>query len=90
MVRPIDTSTLGPITTMPNAADELAKAVDAIQAAEGAVARAQAAVSGNAPFQSTMEVAGQKLRAIRTYLMLVRGGPKAEPPPPFVGGHVRG
>jgi hypothetical protein len=67
------------ITTLPSAADELTKAVDAVMAAEGALARAQAAAEGKPAFQETMGVAGHKLRAIRTYLMLVRGDPKPEP-----------
>jgi hypothetical protein len=71
------------ITTLPSAADELAKAVDAIQAAEGALSRA----IGITADQLAQEVEGElaTLRQTRNRLLVLRGGAKAEPPVPFDG-----
>ena len=81
--RLIDTSQLGPITCLPDAADELAKAVDAIQAAEGALCRAIAMLPQNDALPAELP----RLRQVRQRLLAERGGPKADPVH-FVGGGI--
>lgn len=78
MVEPIDTSQLGPITCLPDAADELAKAVDAIQAAEGALCRAQAATTDEAQVAAIVRER-HGIAKHRQRILAIRGGPKAEP-----------
>lgn len=77
MVEPIDTSKLGPITALPSASDELAKAVDAIQAAEGALNRAIPACPD--VIRGSLAAELVRLRSSRQAILLLRGGPKAEP-----------
>ncbi len=81
---PLGKVKLGSITALPDAADELAKAVDAIQAAEGALSRCQGIVATDV-LRLTLEQELRVLRAQRQRLLVLRGGPKAEPVH-FVGG----
>jgi len=74
----LEKAEVGPISALPNAADELAKAVDAIQAAEGALCRAQAILTDEHQAAS-LERERAGLARHRQRILAIRGGPKAEP-----------